>query len=125
VSPVRLTEAQTRILRRWSLARTAAAVRARIVLACAEGDANAAVARRLGVSRNTVAAARDRFLREGLAGLADRPRSGRPRRISDQQRALILAALAVDPPSTRVIAAVALVSQSTVSRLRRAVRPNA
>lgn len=119
MTPVQPTEAETQVLRQWARARTPMAVRARIVLACAEGVPNAAVARRLGVSRNTVASARHRFLRDGLAGLPDRPRSGRPRTITEQQRAQVLEALTADPPSTRAIAAAALVSQSTVCRLRR------
>jgi transposase-like protein len=127
VTPVQPTEAETQVLRQWARACTPMAVRARIVLACADGVPNAAVARRLGVSRNTVAAARERFLRDGLDGLADRPRSGRPRTITDQQRALVLQAMAAVPAdsrSTRAIAAAALVSQSTVCRLSRRRRPN-
>ncbi len=54
-------------------------VRARIVLAAADGAANVAIAARLGVHVDTVSLWRGRFCREGLAGLADRQRSGRPR----------------------------------------------
>lgn len=54
--------------------------RARIVLACAEPDAvYAQVARELGVSSMTVSNVRARFVAERVAGLADRPRSGRPK----------------------------------------------
>jgi transposase len=53
--------------------------RARIVLAAAEGRANAAIARRLGICVDTVRKWRARFCAEGLAGLADRPRPGRQR----------------------------------------------
>jgi transposase len=53
--------------------------RARIVLAAAEGKANAAIARRLGICVDTVRKWRARFCAEGRAGLADRPRPGRQR----------------------------------------------
>ena len=58
----------------------ALALRARIVLACAEGSDNKAVAARLRVSEHTVARWRGRFTRGRLDGLADEPRPGSPRR---------------------------------------------
>jgi Winged helix-turn helix len=54
-------------------------LRARIVLAAAEGDPNAVIARRLATTDDTVRKWRKRFCRDGLPGLLDRPRSGRPR----------------------------------------------
>ncbi len=54
-------------------------VRARIVLAAAAGEENATVAGRLGIALNTVIKWRKRFFEEGIDGLADRKRSGRPR----------------------------------------------
>ncbi|WP_158605513.1 helix-turn-helix domain-containing protein [Amycolatopsis panacis] len=54
-------------------------LRARIVLAAADGQCNADIARTLGVVVDTVRKLRKRFCHEGLPGLADRPRSGRPR----------------------------------------------
>lgn len=54
-------------------------VRARIVLAAADGMENATIADRLGLALNTVIKWRKRFFEEGLAGLGDRKRSGRPR----------------------------------------------
>jgi transposase len=53
--------------------------RARIVLAAAAGEENASSAERLGVSLNTVIKWRKRFFEEGMDGLVDRKRSGRPR----------------------------------------------
>jgi transposase len=53
-------------------------LRAAIVLAAAAGQANAAIARELGVCTDTVRKWRRRFAEGGLAGLADAPRSGRP-----------------------------------------------
>jgi transposase len=54
-------------------------LRAKIVLAASAGLANQAIARRLDVAINTVRKWRARFGAEGLAGLVDQPRSGRPR----------------------------------------------
>ena len=55
-------------------------LRARIVLAAAAALPNAVIARQLSLSQDTVRTWRDRFATQGLAGLADRPRSGRPPR---------------------------------------------
>ena len=52
--------------------------RARILLALAQGQTLAAVAAAVGVTEDTVAAWRDRYLEAGLARLQDRPRSGCP-----------------------------------------------
>ena len=57
-------------------------VRARIVLAAADGEENATIAEDLGVALNTVIKWRRRFFEEGMAGLVDRKRSGRPRTFS-------------------------------------------
>ncbi len=56
--------------------------RARIVLLAAQGLSNHQITRRLGCSRFTVYQWRKRFFEEGLDGLADRPRPGRPRSFS-------------------------------------------
>jgi transposase len=57
-------------------------LRARIVLAAADGMENATIAAWLEVAVNTVIKWRKRFFEEGLAGLSDRRRSGRPRSFS-------------------------------------------
>src|ERR1700758_3383622 len=66
------------------------AERARIVLACAEpGSGVARVAAELGSTRMTVRKWRRRFAEEGLAGLADHDRPGRPVAelvLTDQER---------------------------------------
>src|SRR5919199_247299 len=75
-------------LMRWTARRTTAqslALRARIVLRCAAGIANMAVARELGVTDQTVCKWRGRFVNKGVAGLLDEPRSGVPRTITDDQ----------------------------------------
>ena len=61
----------------------ALASRARIVLACAEGRSDLAVARDLGTTRETVGKWRRRFVQAGCDGLLDAPRPGAPRRIGD------------------------------------------
>ena len=53
--------------------------RARIVLAAAAGMNNADIAEDLGIALNTVIKWRKRFFEEGMDGLVDRKRSGRPR----------------------------------------------
>lgn len=60
--------------------------RARIVLAAADGEENLAIAKRLGVAPHTAITWRKRFFEEGLDGLADRKRSGRPRTFSPSGR---------------------------------------
>jgi transposase len=87
LEPLVLSE-ERRTLDNWAKRRTTAqglALRARIVLACAEGGSNIAVAARLGVNRGSVARWRARLLRDRLDGLSDEPRPGVPRTITDAQ----------------------------------------
>jgi transposase len=60
------------------------AMRARIVLAAAEGDTNVRIADRLGVFKSTVGRWRERFAVHRLDGLYDEPRPGAPRKIGDE-----------------------------------------
>jgi transposase len=88
LEPLVLSGAGRRTLENWARRRKTAqglALRARIVLACAGGRSNTAVAARLRVSRTTVARWRDRFLAKRLDGLGDEPRPGVPRTITDAQ----------------------------------------
>jgi transposase len=54
-------------------------LRAQIVLTAADGQTNVQIARRLGITPSTARKWRRRFCAEGLDGLGDRHRSGRPR----------------------------------------------
>lgn len=59
-------------------------LRARIVLLASQGFSNDSIAARLGTSRQIASRWRARFHDHRLAGLDDRPRSGRPARFSPQ-----------------------------------------
>ena len=88
LEPLLLSQGERRTLENWVKRRSTAqglALRARIVLACADGGSNTAVAARLGVNFKTVSRWRARFLRERLDGLTDEPRPGVPRTITDAQ----------------------------------------
>ena len=63
----------------------AQALRARIVLACAEGRFNDEVAKAFGVLPQTVGKWRRRFAEKRLEGLLDEPRPGVPRKIGDAE----------------------------------------
>lgn len=76
--------------------------RARIVLLAADDVTNADIGRRLGVDADTVSKWRKRFVTEGLAGLKDRPRSGRPRRFAAEVVAGVKA-MACQPPAARQV----------------------
>ena len=79
-----------------------AVVRARIVLLAADGAQNVDIAARVGVCVDVVSRWRKRFCEEGLAGLADRPRSGRPRRFGSEVVAGVKA-MACEPPEQRQV----------------------
>jgi transposase len=74
--------------------------RARIVLLAAAGWTNRGIARKLGLAPNTASKWRKRFFQEGLDGLGDRKRPGRPRTFP---AAVVAAckAIACELPATR------------------------
>ena len=76
--------------------------RARIVLLAAAGWTNRGIARKLGLASNTAGKWRKRFCQEGLDGLGDRKRAGRPRAFP---AAVVTAckAIACELPATRGI----------------------
>lgn len=90
-------------LESWTRSSTVSAghvERARIVLAVADGAGTSGAARQIGVSRPTVIKWRDRFAALGIDGLADEPRSGRPKTVDD---AAILAATLEPPPESLAV----------------------
>ena len=117
-------------LESWTRSSTVSAgqrERAEIVLAVAGGAGVSGTARSLGVSRPTVIKWRDRFAADGVEGLADLARSGRPKTIDDAQ----IIAATLDPPpsslgvthwSSRLLAGQLGISDATVARAWRAYR---
>ena len=77
-------------------------LRAVIVLAAAAGQANAAIAAGQGVCTDTVRKWRRRFAEGRLAGLADAPRSGRPRVFTAADRAEAVALACALPAESGV-----------------------
>jgi transposase len=75
-------------------------VRARIVLAAAQGVPNSTIAVELGLHVDTVRKWRRRFAAEGLSGLDDLPRSGRPRVFTPVQVAEVKALACTLPAET-------------------------
>jgi predicted NBD/HSP70 family sugar kinase/transposase len=86
------------VLRRWADGDGQQALRASIVLLAAEGLRNADIARRLGVSRQTVSTWRKRYAAEGLDGLLDRARTGRPSAVDEGE---IVASILTSTPDAR------------------------
>jgi transposase-like protein len=62
-----------------------AVLRARIVLMAADGVGTMEIARRVGVSKPTVISWERRYREEGVGGLDDRAKSGRPREIDEAE----------------------------------------
>lgn len=102
------------------------ALRARIVLACAKGLSNQAVAAEAGVTAQTVGTWRERFRVGGLGALGDMPRPGQPRKITDAKvEAVITRTLETRPDrathwSTRTMAAASGLNQNAIVRIWRA-----
>ena len=117
-------------LESWTRSSTVSAgqrERALIVLSVARGVGVSGTARALGVSRPTVIKWRERFTADGIDGLADLARSGRPKTIDDAQ----IIAATLDPPpeslavthwSTRMLGRHLGISDATVARAWRAYR---
>jgi transposase len=102
------------------------AQRAQIVLLAADDVTNADIGRRLGVDAAAVSKWRKRFVTEGLAGLKDRPRSGRPRRFRAEAVAGVKA-MACRPPAARKVplsrwSSAELAAQARHARLLRRLR---
>ena len=88
-SPIVLNAEEKRILENIANSRTAPyrkVQRARLVLLATEGMTNTAIAQEVELQRSMVVQWRQRFIGERLAGLEERPRSGKPRQYSDADR---------------------------------------
>ncbi len=104
----------------------AVALRARIVLTCADGIDNKTVAAKLRVTQQTVSKWRARYVAHRLDGLLDAPRPGAPRTIDDAHVDAVIAKTLESVPtgathwSTRTMAREMELSQTAVSRIWRA-----
>ena len=101
-TPIELTDEQQAILEGWTRATTTQqrfVLRARIVLAAAQGQTNVDISRDLGASLCTLSKWRTRFAREGIAGLEDRPRSGKPPVYDETTELRILDKIDEAPPA--------------------------
>ena len=100
----------------------ALALRARIVLGCAQGTTNGEVAQSLRITPQTVGKWRSRFVVRRLDGLLDEPRPGAPRKVGDAEIERLIATTLNQTPrdathwSTRSLAKKLGLSQSTVSQ---------
>jgi len=126
--PLLLTDDERRTLDQWARRPKTAqrlALRSRIVLGCADGLTNRAVAKRLHVSSNSVCKWRERFRVRRLEGLSDEPRPGAPRKATDDVVVELITRTLEGPPphatqwTTRSMADVAGLSKDTISRLWR------
>jgi transposase len=100
-----LITAERHRLKKLACSRTAGyqqVIRVRIVLDAARGYSNAEISRRRGVVVDTVRLWRGRYADEGMAGLADRHRSGRPPRFTPVQAAEVKALACQLPAETGI-----------------------
>src|SRR5436305_7418046 len=127
--PLSVSEDQRSTLKSWARrpkTAQALALRAKIILACAEGKPNGVVARQARVRQQTVGKWRSLFLNRGLDGLLDEPRPGTPRRVSDAEVEQVLTTTLESLPrdathwGTRSMAQQSGLSRSTISRIGRA-----
>src|SRR5579884_3985244 len=72
--------------------------RARVVLLAADGISGADIARQVGLSEQSVCAIRKRFERDGVAGIADRPKTGRHDHAVPPEMVERIVAMALSPP---------------------------
>ena len=98
--------------------------RAKTVLLCADGLDNGTVATEVGTSRQTVGLWRERFRTQGLMGLYEERRPGKPRTIEDDEVMLLLQKTLDTKPldgstqwSCRSMATATGLSKSTVQRV--------
>lgn len=122
-----LSESDRKVLERWSRRRRFSAglsLRSKIILLAADGLGSAEIARRLSCTETTVRKWRHRFEAEGLRGLSDEYREGRPRSISDEQVEEVLVKTLEELPadgsthwSTRSMSKETGLSHTTIARI--------
>ena len=99
-TPIKLTDEDRSTLERWirsTKAEQRMVLRARIILEAAKGTSTLAIASQIGTRPATVSKWRNRFAQEGVAGLQDLPRPGKPKQYDAVVERRILALL--DEPS--------------------------
>lgn len=126
-APLTVSDSDRETLEQWVRSSTTKAglvLRARIVLLAADGVAHAEIARRFSISRQTVINWRARHEADGVAGLFDEDRSGRPRTLDREK--LIAVTLAPPPKkygvthwSSRLLATHLGIGYGTVARVWR------
>jgi transposase len=133
---IRLRRGDRQALQRLLRTRTTPqrlAERARIVLGAADGKPGHVIAEEVGVTRPTVQRWLDRYEQEGITALQeDRPRSGRPKKLTpEQEEQLVQKTLTTSPPtgthwSTRLMAKETGLQPTLVARVWRAhgIRPH-
>ena len=126
VKPIRLSKAQEeklRLIERRPSSQQSLALRAKVILECAQGKSNLEVAKELGVCQHMVGKWRRRFIEQSLEGLVYAPRSGAPREISDEKvEEVVTKTLETTPAartdwSSRLMAEEAGISQDSVRRI--------
>jgi transposase len=123
--PVQVPPRDREVLASWMRSpsiRAGLAQRARIVLLAADGVGTNEIVRRVGVSKPTVISWKRRYAAEGVGGLQDRPKPGRPRQVDE---AAVVAATLEPPPdrlgvthwSTRLLSAELGISNFAVGQV--------
>lgn len=129
MAPLTLTPEEQQTLQEWARRRKTAqalALRARMILAAAQGRPNKVIAGELRVKKQTVGKWRARFLARRVDGLLDEPRPGAPRKITDAHVERVVTLTLESKPadatqwSTRSMARTVGMSQTAISRIWRA-----
>ena len=127
--PLMVTDSEREELRRLAKhpsTRQALATRCKVILLDEQEMTYAAIGNKLDMREQTVLKWRNRFLKDRLAGLYDKPRSGRTRTITDTQIAeVVRMTLEEKPPdathwSLRSMEAASGISRSSVNTIWRA-----